>query len=170
MTLMNKLIPNFKERAKVAENINSFCAPVCLSTVFVHASQLTKTSCNQVPMMHKATIQAGSKLWSQIGSTTVGTQMQDYLLVKASLPTRRRNMASPMMLQAASFAPSIMIGMIQSMLFATFPHLSIPSPPHLEYAPISEMLLQATTIRADSPFAVCTRTRPEILRTLKRGF
>jgi hypothetical protein len=167
---MNKLIPNFEERAKAAENINSFCAPVRLSAVFVHASQLTKTSCNQVPMTHEVTIQAGSKLRSQIGSTTVGTQTQDFLLVKASLPTRRRNVASPMMLQAASFAPSIMIGMIQSTLFATFPHSSIPSPPHLEYAPISEMLLRATTIRADSPFAVCTRTRLEILRTLKRGF
>jgi len=28
MTLMNKLIPNFEEKAKAAENINSFCAPL----------------------------------------------------------------------------------------------------------------------------------------------
>jgi hypothetical protein len=41
MMLMNKLIPNFEERAKAAKNINSFCAPVRLSTVFIHSSQLT---------------------------------------------------------------------------------------------------------------------------------
>src|SRR5216683_1689931 len=74
-------------------------------------------------MTHEVMIQAGSKLQSLIGSTTMGTQIQDYLLVKASLPIRRRNVASPMMLQAISFAQSIMIGMIQSMLFATFSHL-----------------------------------------------
>ena len=39
MTLLNKLIPNFKERAMAAENINSFCSPVCISTFFIHASQ-----------------------------------------------------------------------------------------------------------------------------------
>lgn len=49
--------------------------------------------------------------------------MQDYLLEKASLPTRKRDVASLMMLQVASFAQSIMIGTIQSMLSATFPHL-----------------------------------------------
>jgi hypothetical protein len=73
--------------------------------------------------MHKVMIQAGSRLWLQIGSTTVGTQMQDYPLEKASLPIRRRDMASPMMLQATSFAQLIMIGMIHSTLFATFSHL-----------------------------------------------
>jgi hypothetical protein len=73
--------------------------------------------------MHEAMIQAGSRLRSRIGSTTVGTQMQDYPLEKASLPTRRRDVASPMMLQAASFAQSIMIGTIHSTLFATFSHL-----------------------------------------------
>jgi hypothetical protein len=39
MTLLDKLIPNFKERAMAAENINSFCSPVCISTLFIHASQ-----------------------------------------------------------------------------------------------------------------------------------
>ncbi len=32
MTLMNKLIPNFEDRAKAVENLNSFCALVRLSS------------------------------------------------------------------------------------------------------------------------------------------
>jgi hypothetical protein len=102
---MNKLIPNFKERVKAAENINSFCAPVCLFTHFISASQSNlRTSCKQVPTMRVVMTQRGSKLQLPIGSTTVGIPMQDYLLVLASLPTRRSNVASPIMLQAASFA------------------------------------------------------------------
>ena len=120
MTLMNKLIPNFEEMAKAAHNLNSFCSPVCLSTCFIYAGQPNmKTSCKQVPMMRAAMIRAGSKLRSQTGSMTTGVQTQDYLLGPASLPTGRRNMASPMTLQAASFAQSIMIGTTQGMLLAT---------------------------------------------------
>jgi hypothetical protein len=71
-------------------------------------------------MMHAAMIQGGSKLLLQIGSTTVGIQMQDYLLERVSLPTRRRDMAFLIMLQAISFAQSIMIGMTLSMLHAAY--------------------------------------------------
>jgi len=112
MVLLNNLIPNFGDRAKAAKNVNSFCAPVHLTT-HLHAGQPDmKTSSKQVPMMHAAMIQADSKLWSQIGSTPVGIQMQDYLLGPACVPTRRSNVASTTMLQATSFAQSIMIGTI----------------------------------------------------------
>ena len=70
--------------------------------------------------MHAAMIQGGSKLLSQIGSTTMGIQMQDYLLELVSLPTRRRDVAFLMTLQAVSFAQSIMIGMTLSMLHAAY--------------------------------------------------
>jgi len=114
MVLLNNLIPNFKERAKAAKNVNSFCAPVRLTTPF-HAGQPDmKTSSKLVPMMHAVMIQADSKLWSQIGSTPTGIQTQDYLLGPAYVPIRRSNAALTMMLWGACFAQSIMIGMIQS--------------------------------------------------------
>ena len=169
---MNKLIPNFEERVKAAENINSFCAPVCLSTCFISAGQSDlRTSCKQVPTMCAAMTQGGSKLRSLIGSTTVGIPMQDCLLVLASLPTRRSNVASPMMLQAASFAQSIMIGTIQCTCLAyLFLSLQFPSTPHLVYVPISETLLLAITTHVDSSFVVCTSVRPETLWTQRRDF
>jgi hypothetical protein len=98
MVLLNNLILNFEERAKAAKNVNGFCAPVHLTTPF-HAGQPDmKTSSKLVPMMHTAMIQADSKLWSQIGSTPAGIQMQDYLLGPACVPTRRSNAALTMML------------------------------------------------------------------------
>ena len=111
MILMNKLIPNFEERAKVAENLNSFCAPVCDLSSFIYAGSDMKASFKQVPMMHTATIRAGSRLLSQIGSMTVGVQTRVYLRGLASLLARRRNVASPTTLQAASFAQLTLIGM-----------------------------------------------------------
>lgn len=55
MILINKLIPDFEERAKVADNLNSFCAPVCLSTCFMYADQPDmKASFKQEPMMPAA--------------------------------------------------------------------------------------------------------------------
>jgi hypothetical protein len=124
MTLLNRLIPGFEERAKAADNLNSFCAPVRFTACFIYAGQPDmKSSCKQVPMMHAAMIRAGSKLQSQIGSTTVRVQTQVYLLGPASLPTGRRNVASPMTLQDASFARSIMIGTTQSTLLVTYSHI-----------------------------------------------
>ena len=79
-----------------------------------------KTGCKQVPTMHAAMIQGGSKLLLRIGSMTVGVQTQHYLLELVSLPTRRRDVAFLMTLQAVSFAQSIMIGMTLSMLHATY--------------------------------------------------
>jgi hypothetical protein len=98
MIVMNKLIPNFKEQVKVAKNLNSFCTPVCDLSSFIYAGSDMKASFKQVPMMHAATIQAGSRLLSQIGSMTVGIQTRVYLQGLASLLARRRNMASPTML------------------------------------------------------------------------
>src|SRR6266851_4036654 len=128
MVLLNNLILNFGDRAKAAENVNSFCAPVRLTTHF-HAGQPDmKTSSKQVPRMHAAMIQADSKLWSQIGSTPVGIQMQDYLLGPACVPTRRSNMALTTMLWATSFAQSIIIGTIQCTSYEFFLSLQFPQP------------------------------------------
>ena len=86
--------------------------------------------------MHAAMIQGGSKLLSRIGSTTVGIQMQDYLLELVSLPTRRRDVAFLMTLQAVSFAQSIMIGMTLSML-------------HAAYSQIFDSLIPSFRVRAN---------------------
>jgi hypothetical protein len=114
-------------------------------------------------------IQPGSKLLSQIGSTTVGVLTQDYLLEIVSLPSGRMDVAFLMILQAASFAQSIMIGMTRGM-YAVILRSLIHSYSHLGYVPISEMQLRATTTLVVSSFVVCTWARMETIWIRRRGF
>ena len=63
MKLLNILVPNFKSRADAADNLEFFCAPVCVP-FYISSSNNSdlNLSCSQVLMMHIVMIQAGSKL------------------------------------------------------------------------------------------------------------
>jgi hypothetical protein len=113
------LVPNFESRADATDNLEFFCAPVCVLFYISssnHHSDLN-LSCSQVPTTHVVTTQAGSKSQSQNGSTTAMVQENGLL------PMGRRNVALATTLQAALSAQSIMIGIILSKS-----HMSSPIP------------------------------------------
>ena len=159
LKLLNMLVPNFESRADVTDNLEFFCAPVCVLFYISssnHHSDLN-LSCSQVPTMHVVTTQAGSKSQLQNGSTT--TMVQENSL----LPMGRRNVALVTTLQAALSAQSIMIGIVLSKS-----HMSSPIPfaliPCLAFMPSFRMLLQATTLHQVSSFTVSIKVRMVIPR------
>jgi hypothetical protein len=117
MKLLNILVPNFESNTDIAENLDLFCALVCVP-FYISSSNHSdlKLSCSQVPMMLVVITQADSKSQSRNGSTTVT------IWENASLPTGRTNVALAMTLLAALFAQSIMIGIIQSELRTRVSH------------------------------------------------
>ncbi len=117
LKLLNMLVPNFENNADAADNLDVFCALVCVPWYTTSSGQSDMDlSCRQVQMMHVVTTQPGLRLQLQNGSTTVTLPQNDLL------PMGRKNVAFVTTLQAISFAQSIMIGIIPSELYACVSH------------------------------------------------